>query len=176
MFAIIQNGAIALLIQPGTAFTWDGVEYPSNWLNLSTPQAKSAIGLVDVVYAPYPNDTYYWVTENAPVYNAQTNQVDVTYTTTPKDLATLKTNLINQLNQTAWTLLNPSDWMVIMATETGTQVPAAWNTWRAEIRTQAANQATAINACTTVDALAALAPVVWANDPNYVPPTQEAAQ
>jgi len=171
MFAIIQNGAIALLIQSGTAFTWNGVEYPSNWLNLSTPEEKAALGIVDVVYAPYPNDQYYWVTENAPVYNAQTNQVDVTYTATPKDLATCQSNAVSALNAQAYSLLQPTDWLVIRSTESGGvyPVPATWNTWRQTIRTQASTQATAINACTTVDQLAALAPVAWTQQPTTLP-------
>jgi hypothetical protein len=149
-------------LQAGVAFTHNDIQYPANYLNLSTPEEKATIGITEVTEQPRPDDRYYWVTDNG----------DGTYTTTPKDLATLKTNLINQLNQTAWTLLNPSDWMVIMATETGTQVPAAWNTWRAQIRTQAANQTTAINACTTVDELIKIAPVDWAHDPNYVAPSE----
>jgi hypothetical protein len=62
--------------------------------------------------------------------------------------------------------------MVVKAVETSTTVEPAWNTWRASIRTTAANAVTAINACTNVDEVAALV-VVWANDPNYVEPVTE---
>lgn len=173
MFAIISNDTIAMLVQAGTPFTWDDVQYPANWCNLSTPEEKAAIGMVDVVYGTYPNDQYYWVSQDAPVYNGTV--VEINYTATPKDLVTLKSSTITALNQTAWTLLSPTDWMVIRSTESGGvyPVPQSWNTWRATIRTQAADQATAINACTTVDELAALPPVDWAHDPNWIPPTQQ---
>ena len=62
--------------------------------------------------------------------------------------------------------------LVVKAVETSTQVEPAWNTWRAEIRTQAQTGVTAINACTTVAELEALPAIQWANDPNYVPPVE----
>lgn len=171
MFAIVQNGQIIMLIPAGSAFTYNGIDYPSNWIQLATPEQLSALGIVDVVYAPYPNDQYYWVSQNAPVYNAQTNQVDVTYTTTPKDLATCQANQITNINSQAYSLLQPSDWLVIRSVESGGvfPVPASWNTWRATIRTEASNAANAVTACTTIDQLAALPPVAWAPDPDHVP-------
>ena len=173
MFAIISNGAIAMFVAPGTPFEWDGVQYPANWCNLSTPEEKAAIGMVDVVYGAYPNDQYYWVSQDAPVY--QNGVVEINYTATPKDLTELKASQVSATNAAAYSILLPSDWMVVKAVETSGTVAPDWNTWRQEIRTQAATQVAAIEACTTVDELAALPSVEWAHDPNYVPPVQEAA-
>ena len=171
MFAIISNGIIAMFVPAGTAFEWDSIQYPQNWCNLSSPEEKAAIGMVDVVYGQYPNDQYYWISQDAPVYNGTV--VEINYTATPKDFATLQTSAIAAVNAMAYLLLAPSDWMIVKAFETGTKIANPWNTWRAEIRAQCNAQRTAINACTTVDQLAALAPVTWAHDPNYVAPTQE---
>jgi hypothetical protein len=171
MFALIQNGVIAQIIQVGTAFEINGEQYPANWLNLSTPAEKTALGIVDVVYSTRPSDTYYWVSENAPVY--ADGVVTINFTATPKDLFTLQNNAVTAVQQQAWSLLSPTDWMVVKAFETSTKIADNWNTWRAEIRTQCNAQVAAITACTTVDELAALAPVTWAHDPNYVAPTQE---
>jgi hypothetical protein len=159
-----------LLVPAGTAFEWDGVSYPSNWTNLSTPEDKAAIGMVDVVYGQYPNDQYYWISQDAPVYNAETNQVDINYTATPKDLFTCQNNAVSAVNAAAYSILQPTDWMVVRSVESGGvyPVPLAWNTWRQQIRTQAAAAVNAITACTNVDELAALPPVQWAHDPNYV--------
>lgn len=168
MFAIISDNAIAMLVAPGTPFEWDSVQYPANWCNLSTPEEKAAIGMVDVIYGQYPNDQFYWVTQDAPVYNGTV--VEINYTSTPKDLFTLQSNMVNQTNQTAWTILQPTDWMVVKGIETKSAVPTDWNTWRQQIRDQAAAQVAAITACTTVAELAALPPVEWAHDPNWVPP------
>ena len=169
MFAIISNGVIALLVPAGTAFEWDSIQYPANWCNLSSPEEKAAIGMVNVVYGQYPNDQYYWISQDAPVYTGTV--VEINYTATPKDLFECQSNAVNATNAAAYSILLPSDWMVVKAFETGGTVAPAWNTWRQEIRTQAAAQVAAITACTTVDELAALPPVQWANDPNYVAPT-----
>lgn len=166
MFAIVLDGVIQQLVQAGTAFTYNDIQYPANWCNLSSPTEKAAIGMVDVVYGQQPNQTFYWVSEDAPVYNAQTNQVDINFTSTPKDIVTLKSNMVTTVNQTAWTLLSPSDWMVVKATETGGVVAADWNTWRQTIRTQAEDAVAVIEACTTVDQLAALPSISWAPSPN----------
>jgi hypothetical protein len=170
MFAIISNGVIALLVPAGTAFELDSIQYPANWCNLSSPEEKAAIGMVDVVYGQYPNDIYYWVSQNAPVYTGTI--VEINYTATPKDLAQCQTQAVNATNAAAYSILLPTDWMVVKAIETGGVVSPAWNTWRQTIRTQAADYRVAINACTTVAQLAVLPSVVWAPDPDYVAPTE----
>jgi hypothetical protein len=147
-------------IQPGNQFAIDGVEYPSNWLNLSTPEEKAAIGLEDVVATNSPaNDQYYWV-------STELEKATLTYINTPKELAGVKTTAVNQINATAYSILLPSDWMVVKAFETSTAIPAAWNTWRATIRTQAQNAITAIETATNVDEVATAAQVQWTSDPD----------
>ena len=172
MFAIISNGVIALLVPAGTAFTWDGLQYSANWCNLSTPEEKAAIGMVDVVYGTYPNDTYYWVSQDAPVY--ADGVVTINYTATPKDLFECQSNAVTAVQQQAYTILLPSDWRVVKGYETKSAIPTDWNDWRQQIRTQCEAQVAAITVCTTVDELAALPPVQWALDPNQpIPPVAD---
>lgn len=167
MFAIVQNGIIMLLVQPGVPFEWDGNFYPANWCNVSTPEEKASIGMVDVVYGTQANDQYYWVSEDAPVYNAETNQVDINYTNTPKDLTGVKTSSVQQVNSTAYSILLPTDWMVVKAVETSTTVPADWNTWRESIRTTAATATTAIDSAADVDAVETIMQnIVWPLAPD----------
>ena len=172
MFAIISNNAIAMLVAPGTPFEWDGISYPQNWCNLSTPEEKAAIGMVDVVYGAQPSDQYYWVSQDAPVYNGTV--VEINYTATPKDLDACKSNAVSAINAAAYSILQPTDWLVIRSTESGGvyPVPLKWNTWRQTIRTQASDYVAAVAACTSVDELAALPSVQWAHDPNYIAPTE----
>jgi len=174
MFAIVQDGIVMLLIQAGVAFEWDGNFYPANWCNLSTPEEKAAIGMVDVVYGQQANDQYYWVTQDAPVYNAQTNQVDINFTSTPKDLTMIKTTSIAQVNSIAYSILFPTDWMVVKAIETSTTVSAAWNTWRQSIRATATSTVTAIEGAADVDVVATIMQsIVWAKDPDQLAAEQE---
>jgi len=148
-------------IQEGTAFKINGIQYPQNWLNLSTPQEKTEIGLEEVIATNSPaNQQYYWVSQ-------ELNGATLTYINNPKDLDTCKTNAVSQLRTTAYTMLLPTDWMVVKSVETSTPIPSDWNTWRASIRTTCENAIIAVNACTNVDELAQLS-VTWPNDPNYV--------
>ena len=168
MFAIISNNQFVRFLPENTPFKLDNTQYPQNWLNLSTPQEKAKLGIVDVVYGQRADDKYYWVSEDAPVVDG--GVVKVNYTATPKDLAECLKQALSAVNAQAYSILLPSDWMVVKAVESSSNVPTVWSAWRQEIRDQAANQVTSISACTTVDQLAALPSVEWAHDPDYVAP------
>lgn len=166
MFYCTQNQQY---IQEGTAFEVNGVQYPSNWLNLSTPEEKASLGLEEVVATNQPqNQTYYWVSETL-------NGAELTYTNTPKDLTSVKSTAINQVNQTAYSILLPTDWMVVKAVETSTTVAPSWNSWRQSIRTTATSTVNSIEGATDVDGVATImGSIVWAKDPDQV--ALEAAQ
>ena len=147
-------------INEGQAFTLDGIQYPANWLNLSTPEEKAELGLEEVIATNQAyNPVYYWTGEIL-------DKATLTYTGTPKDLAECQTNQVAQVNQTAYSILLPSDWMVVKAVETNTSVDPAWNAWRQSIRDTAAQAVVVINACTTVDELAELPAIEWPLAPD----------
>lgn len=80
-----------------------------------------------------------------------------------------KSYIGDAINASAYSLLLPSDWAVVRQYETGTVVPADWNTWRQQIRDQAANKAATANACFTNEELNAYcqseAYLTWASQP-----------
>jgi hypothetical protein len=152
-------------INEGTQFTIDGVTYPSNWLNQSTPEQKAALGLQEVVASNQPFDPkYYWTGETL-------DGATLTYTGTPKDLADVQKQAIAQVDATAYSILLPSDYMAGKAFETGTTVPTEWADWRESIRATARAAIADITAAQDVDTIAALT-ITWANDPNYVEPVE----
>lgn len=155
-------------INEGTQFTVDGVTYPSNWLNQSTPEQKEALGLVEVVTTNQPFDPrYYWTGETL-------NGATLTYTGTAKDLDDVQKQAVAQINDTAYSLLFPTDWMVVKAMETSLPMDVRWSEWRTSIRLTAANTVIAIAQTTDVDAIAVImANLVWANNPDYVAPTND---
>ena len=155
-------------IQDGAPFTVNGTSYPAGWLNAASAEEKAAVGLVEVtVVGQREDDRFYWVSESL----ADGVQ---TYTNTPKDLDGLKTQWVKQINQTAYSLLLSSDWMVVKALETSSTVAAAWTTYRAAVRTAAATAVAAIEAAADVPALQTVVQVTWPNDPNYVEMTDGA--
>jgi hypothetical protein len=170
MFAIISNNQFVKFLPENTPFKLDGTQFPANYLNLSTPQEKSRLGIVDVVYGQRADDRYYWVSEDAPVVD--NGVVKVNYTNTPKDLAECLKQATSAVSAQAYSILLPSDWMAVKAFETVSVVAEDWAAWRQEIRDQATKQIEAISACADVAALAALPSVEWANDPNWVAPVE----
>lgn len=125
-------------LQVGVAFTHNAKQYPSNWLQLSTELEKSNIGITEVPDPEVYDDRFWWGVGN------------------PKDLDQCKANLISQVKTTAASLLSPTDWKVIRATETGIILETAVKDARAAIRTASNANETSINACTNVNELAAL--------------------
>ena len=146
-------------ILEGMPFVIDGTQYPQNWLNLSTPEDKIALGLVDVVVTgEAKNPVYYWTGETL-------DGAVKTLTATAKDLAEVQKYAVSQTNQTAYSLLLPSDWMVVKSVETSTPVSSDWATWRASIRDTATATVALINKTTTVDEVEAVK-AEWALDPK----------
>jgi len=126
-------------LQQGTPFKdANGTQYPANWLNLSTAEEKSAIGITEVADPVAYDDRFYWGVNN------------------PKDIDQVKAMLISQSKATAGSMLAQSDWKIIRATETGVPASSEVLAQRAAIRTASNDNETAINACTTVDQLAVL--------------------
>jgi len=166
MFAIVKNNQVEQYVQPNSVFHVDWVEYSANWIATATQEQKDAIGLVDVIYGSRKDERFYWVTQQEPVYNAGAKQVEINFIATPKDLAAIQKVVVDQTNQTAYTLLLPSDWMVVKAIETGGTVEANWTTWRQTIRTEAADYCVAVNACTSMEQLEQLPSIQWTKSPN----------
>jgi hypothetical protein len=119
-------------LQVGVAFTHNDIQYPANWLQLSTAEEKSAIGITEVDDPARYDERFYWSAGN------------------PKDLDVIKANLISQVKATANSLLVPTDWKVIRSAETKTDVASDVLTARAAIRTASNANETAINACVTM--------------------------
>ena len=146
-------------IGAGQAFTWNEIQYPSNWIDLSTQEDRDAIGIIEIQEQQRPDDRYYFVTDNG----------DGSYSTTAKDLNDgdeyvdlrgvtrrvlgLKSQWIAQVKDTAGKLLAQTDWMVIRKAERDVAIPAEVVAKRAAIVAEANRLETAINACADVESL-----------------------
>ena len=129
-------------LSPDVAFTHDGIQYPANWLRLSTPEERAAIGITEVPDpAPY-DQRFYWG------YDADGQLI-------PKDHTQLVEQWCDQTRTTAGTLLQPTDWMVIREADNGAVMPQEVKDRRQEIRLLSGDKITAIQATTTTDELAA---------------------
>lgn len=122
----------------GQAFEFNGIQYPADWLDKTSLEEKQAIGIIEEPDPEWFDERYYWGVDN------------------PKDLDMLKEVAITNIKSGAASLLQPTDWKIIRSSETGGRVDLATLNARADIRTKSNEFETAINACTTVEELAAL--------------------
>ena len=129
------------------AFTHEGIQYPANWLRLSSWEEKSAIGITEIADPPYYDQRFYWGVDNPKQLEDVTDEDGNTQTG-------LKTLWISNTKYSAGTLLAPTDWYIVRNSETGVEVPADVLERRAEIRSYCNEYEQAIEATTTTDELA----------------------
>ena len=131
------------------AFTHDGIQYPANWLRLTSLEEKTAIGISEVADDPTYDQRFYWGQSNPKQLDDKTETVDgVAVKTTG-----LKTLWSATQGEIAASLLAPSDWRIIKAKETGTNIPSTWKTYRAAVRTACNTRQTEIGNAADVPAL-----------------------
>ena len=185
MYAIVESGSITQTFNNPRKLVINDIRYSTKIYSLWSEAEKKAIGLYEVEYdnTNKKDEEWYINTNQTLTYDASADKVTASYGTataraiedtlwtsqdktdglipTDKDvgdvkvegLKTIKKTLIN--NQCAG-ILQPSDWRVIRAKETGSTMNSGWKTWRASVRTKCNSMQTQIDNASDVDALAAL--------------------
>ena len=169
MWALVENNQVTQVYTRPKAITIGDVSYPQNIFMLWSSDELEAIGIYEVVAddSNFKNPSYYINTNQS--FDFANDVVTASYgTATPKNLDDttdpdtgdvthgLKWNHNQVIINQAYGLLQPNDWYVVRETEAGTAIPADWSTFRTDVRSTAADMQSKINACTTVDELAAL--------------------
>ena len=168
MWALVENNEVTKVYTRPKALTIGDVNYPQNIFMLWSSDELEAIGIYEVVvdnsnlkdpaYYINSNQTFDFENDVATASYGQATARQLDDSTNPEGGVTpgIRPAILATIDQQAYGLLLPSDWMVVKATETGGSVEADWTTYRAAVRTAAADMVSKINACTTVDELAAL--------------------
>ena len=157
MWALVESGSVSKIYTQPKQLTLGDVNYPSNIFSMWTSSELEAIGIYVVVEdnTNYKDKEYYINTDQSFAFGS--GKVTATYgTATARALADLKTSHCAIVDNQAYNLLQPNDWMVVKATETSGTVASDWTTYRSGVRTAAQSMKTKINAVSDVDALAAL--------------------
>ena len=158
-------------LRPGRPFTHNGIQYPANWLRLTSWEEKSAIGITEQP-DPTPVDTrFYWDhdlpkrLEDEPAVDEDgdpvldENGVQVINTG-------LKTQWKAQQDQTAYSLLAPTDWYVVRKSETDEAIPVGITSFRSEVRTVCEGRKNAIGLATDVPSLVGIVTFAGLDWPN----------
>tara|TARA_A100001201_G_scaffold6827_2_gene11121 strand:+ start:1118 stop:1705 length:588 start_codon:yes stop_codon:yes gene_type:complete len=141
-------------LREGVAWTdATGIQRPANWLKLSTERDRELLGITWVEDTSNNYDRrFYWSESNPKPLNDQP-AVDADGNETGETQTGLKTLWKAEQNDIAASLLASSDWRVIKAKETGTNIPSTWKTYRAAVRTACNTRQAEIDACSDVAAL-----------------------
>tara|TARA_R100001079_G_C4411580_1_gene135758 strand:+ start:280 stop:840 length:561 start_codon:yes stop_codon:yes gene_type:complete len=140
----------------------DAVNYPANWLRLSTADEKAALGISEFS-DPIKYDSRFYQTDGTPrvlddvnTVNGETGELIKNKDGTQHVTYGLKTELKNQNKQMAQARLQKYDWYITRKAEKGTAIPAAITTYRDAVRTACNTREAEIDACSDAAALATL--------------------
>ena len=138
-------------LQADRGFTHNGIQYPRNWLKLSSQGDRDALGITWEADPVRADDRYYWDGDvnNPKALDDVTEEVEGETSTTYG----LKHTMTAQVKDTAGKLLAQTDWYVTRLNEKAIAIPADVTTKRDAIRTECDRLETAIAAVTTVEAL-----------------------
>ena len=140
------------LLAVGVAFSHNDIQYPANWLRLSTAQEKKDLGITEVTDDPVYDGRFYNGDGSAKALDDTKETIDgVEYTNQG-----VKSVLKAQEKATAGSLLAKYDWYVVRKAEKSTTIPTAISTYRDGVRTACDTRETEIDNCKDTAALVTL--------------------
>ena len=125
------------------AFTLNEIQYPSNWLALSTPEDRKERDIEGPLPEPawYDQQFYLGYAENGQLI--------------PKDHAQLVSQYSEYVRMNANAILRETDWIIIREADNGQAADPAIKTWRQQIRLAAGSKIYEIEQTADTAALAA---------------------
>ena len=164
MYALIENNEIKEIFSNIRALKINDVQYPKNIFTVWSESELNNVGLYTVVFDNSNKKDNSFYTNTNVSYAFADGKVTASYgTATAKELDDVGTTLGLKskkkeiIKHQANSLLTLNDWHVIKATDVESySVPSAITTYRANVRTKSNDMEVLIDACSTVDELAAL--------------------
>jgi len=202
MFALVESGSITQMPKGNKGITLNSVQYPAAIYTLWSEAERNAIGIytVEIDNTNKKDEAWYINTNQTLAYDSSADTVTASYgTATARAIADslwtqqdsddgdlpsdkevgdvkvegLKTFKKRMIDLQCAGILQPSDWMVIRAKETGATFNAGWKTWRASVRTKCNSMQDQIDGAANVDALAALFTYTEQEDKSVTRPLGE---
>ena len=143
------------------AFSHNDINYPANWLRLSTAEEKAAIGITEVADAPTYDSRFYNSDGTAKALDdvdAKDEEGNLLKNPDGSQIVILgvKSVLKAQEKETAGSLLSKYDWYVVRKVEKSVSIPASISTFRDGVRTACDTREKEIDACSDTAALVTL--------------------
>lgn len=144
-------------ITQGQSFEFNGVQYPANWLKLSTAEDREALGITEIEAEQDYDQRFYFG------YGTDGNLM-------PRNREDIIEAWTRRTREMAFGLLLENDWMVVRQAEGGAAMDQSWKDWRAAVRTAAGEKIAAMESKTSTEDLANYLVGdeyrTWPSDPN----------
>ena len=155
------------------AFSHNEIQYPANWLRLSTAQEKKDLGITEVANDPVYDGRFYNGDGSAKALddvNATDEEGNLLKDENGDQVVILglKSVLKAQEKVTAGSLLAKYDWYVVRKAEKSTEIPSTISTFRDAVRTACDTREKEIDACSDTAALVTLYGVTTDSDGKFV--------
>ena len=126
-------------LRKGRPFTHNGIQYPSNWLDLTTAEEKAAVGITWEV-DPAPVDGRFYISTGVarPLEDSETD-------------TGLKTKWKKDQDTVAHSLLAPTDWYVVRKAENDTAIPVGITSFRTAVRDTCEARKVALDGASDID-------------------------
>ena len=143
------------------AFSHNDIQYPANWLRLSTAEEKTAIGITEVEDPKVYDSRFYNSDGTAKALDdvdAKDEEGNLLKNPDGSQMVILgvKSVLKAQEKANAGSLLAKYDWYVVRKAEKSTAIPTAITTYRDAVRTACDTREKEIDACSDTAALVTL--------------------
>ena len=173
------NGKLLAVDVP---FSIGEINYPANWLRLSTAEEKTALGITEVADQPIYDNRFYWG-DGTP---KALDDVNATYDEDASDGSYKKGDLMKDENgnqminkgvksvlkaeekNIAGSLLAKFDWYVVRKAETSKAIPSSIQTYREAVRTACSTRENEIEACANTAALVTLYGATYDENGDFV--------
>jgi len=172
MWALVESGSVTAVYTHPKAITIGGIQHPRSIFTRWSADELQAIGIYSYIEQNASVDSrFYEQGDSSVVVDDAAGTVTKTYTHVEKALEDsneldedgevvttlgIKSQKKVQVKATAASLLSPSDWYAIRASEGGAAIPTDVATYRAAVRTASGTMETAIDAAADMDAFITL--------------------
>ena len=155
------------------AFSHNDINYPANWLRLSTADEKTALGITEIADSPTYDSRFYNGDGTAKALddvNATDKEGELIKNPDGSQMVIkgVKSILKAREKVTAGSLLANYDWYVVRKAEKSTAIPSAITTYRDAVRTACDTREKEIDACADTAALVTLYGSTFDSDGNWV--------
>jgi hypothetical protein len=142
------------LIKAPRAITKDGLQHPAQIFRKWSKEELANIGFHPARLS-VADHRYYNTSGEEYNFDDATSEWVISYGSTPRDVDKIKESMKAKVKSIASSTLSQSDWMSIREHDGGTDMPADWKTYRADVRATSNTKEAEIDALADLDSVKA---------------------